>query len=177
MIHECTDAHLDYDYSDHILTFDDGLYSQYKYLDFWKSLPNRCIFFITPTIICSGVQDTSFITAPEAHEHFFNTGDAKYYMTIDQIKECMDAGIEIGLHGYNHVRLTSVGGMLEQRDFIGDQIDKAVKWCHKNIQFKPKSYCHPYNDSTYVMDVYLHGVFHFEVFGDERTELIIEEGI
>jgi peptidoglycan/xylan/chitin deacetylase (PgdA/CDA1 family) len=174
MIHECTDAHLKYDYEDHILTFDDGLYTQYKYLDFWKSLPNRCIFFITPTIICNGEQDTSFITAPDAHEYFFRTGDAKYYMTVDQIKECMDCGIEIGMHGYEHKRLTSVGGLIEQREFVIDQMNKANEWFYKNIQFRPRSYCHPYNDSTFVMDLYLKGVFNFqEVFGTERTELII----
>lgn len=173
MIHECSDAHLDYDYEDHILTFDDGLYTQYKYLDFWKSLPNRCIFFVTPTIICSGEQDTSFITAPEAHEYFFSTGDAKHYMTVDQIQECMDSGIEIGIHGYNHVRLSEQGGMFEQKTFIQDQMNKSREWFLTKFKWNPRSYCHPYNDTDFVMDLYIKGVWHLEVYGPERTELVI----
>ena len=173
MIHECSDAHLKYDYEDHTLTFDDGLYTQYKYLDFWKSLPNRCIFFITPTIICSGGQDTSFITASDAHDYFFNTGNAKYHMTIEQIKECMDVGIEIGLHGYDHVSLTSVGDLDDMRLFTNDQMNRGREWFLKNLQLNPNLYCHPYNETDYVMDLYIEGIWHLKIFGAERTELII----
>lgn len=65
-----------------ILTFDDGLYSQFKYFDFFKQLNKPMYFFISTNIVHSNNDSqVSDIECYDAHDNFFKNGDTRAYMT------------------------------------------------------------------------------------------------
>ena len=52
MIHEFKDTFLNLPLEDYILTFDDGLYTQYKFFNEIKKIKTEKYFFISSGIIC-----------------------------------------------------------------------------------------------------------------------------
>ena len=68
-----------------LLTFDDGLYSQFYYYDEIKKIDTQKIFFISSNIVCTGKQSLTFPTCREAHEKSF-MGNNEDYMSLEQIQ-------------------------------------------------------------------------------------------
>jgi hypothetical protein len=62
MIHEIRDWMFDLPLHNYVLTFDDGLYSQYYFLDKFKTIDTEKIFFISTGILCdeNEIQSTTF---------------------------------------------------------------------------------------------------------------------
>lgn len=157
--------------TDRLLTFDDGLYSQYLY---GRHLPNRKIFFISSNIICDGPQSSEFVTCVEAHQKAF-AGNFENYMTIDQIRELHELGCEIGGHSHSHTRLDTFPHLADKVKHIFDDTDQMIDWFETNLGFKPKSFCFPYNEDLDGLYRGLMKKYGFECYGSERiniTELI-----
>ncbi len=68
--------------------------------------------------------------------------NSKYgdFMTWEEIKEASKYG-EVGLHSYNHPRLTDL-----TKDEIYKDTKKAYEIFEKKLGFKPKSYAYPYGE-------------------------------
>ena len=108
MIHEVREEMFNLPLHDYILTFDDGLYTQYIYFDRIKQIDTEKIFFISTGIVADELmeQSSQFIECHKAHEWFFTTGDAKHYMNWSQIKEIHNTDrCTIGGHGHTHKRM------------------------------------------------------------------------
>jgi hypothetical protein len=146
MIHEVKDWMLDLPLEKYILTFDDGLYSQYYYFDHFKKIPTEKIYFISSDIICTGTQSTEFPCCRTAHEKAFS-GNKEDYMTLDQIKELMaDPWVTIGGHSHNHNRIGQFRKVMEKLQHIKTDTELMLEWFEKNLDFRPKHFCYPYND-------------------------------
>ena len=125
-----------------LCTFDDGLYSQYKY---GKDLPNDKIYFISTNIICNSIQSEEFITCSNAHIKSFN-GNNEDYMTIDQIKELIDMGIEIGGHSHYHKDVSKMPKLIDKVKHIKEDTELMMEWFKKELDYIPTSFCFPYNE-------------------------------
>ena len=98
---------LDLPLEDYTLTFDDGLYSQYSYLDYFKNLGTEKIFFISTGLIHPGgkPQSDAFPRAQEAHEAYFKNRDTSNYMNWNQIKEIHSTPhCHVGGHSHGHLK-------------------------------------------------------------------------
>ena len=172
MIHECNDKFLDIDLSKYVLTFDDGLYTQYAFYKKIKQLPNKKIFFISTNIICEGAQSIEYITCREAHKKAF-IGNKENYMTIDQIKELMqDPLVEIGGHGHVHTNIESLDTLYNKVTFIKKDTEQMLDWFRDNLNLKPVSFCFPHNkdlDGFYKGILELRGFKNF--YGKERIPI------
>ena len=88
-----------------ILTFDDGLFSQFVFLDELLKLPNKKYFYISTFFIHdSSETQEKFMPCAEAHQLAKETNNKKYYMTWDQIKIINSSeNCFIGMHGHLHI--------------------------------------------------------------------------
>ena len=125
-----------------LCTFDDGLYSQYL---FGKDLPNDKIFFISSNIICRGKQSEEFIDCRSAHVKAFK-GNTENYMTIDQIKEIINMGIEIGGHSHYHKDVSKIPKLVDKVKHIKEDTELMLAWFKKELDYIPTSFCFPYNE-------------------------------
>ena len=139
MIHEMKDKTI---IPEGLCTFDDGLYSQYKY---GINLPNDKIYFISTNIICIQDQSTEFISAPEAHKKAFK-GNKENYMTLDQIATLIDNGIEIGGHSHYHKDVSKIPRLIDKVKHIKEDTELMLDWFMDNLNYKPTSFCFPYNE-------------------------------
>lgn len=150
MLHEINEAVLDkllkISSPNYILTFDDGLYSQYYYWPEIKKIPVKKIFFISSGILSNGQQSTTFPTCQEAHEKAFN-GNFEDYMTTDQVKELLeDPLVEVGGHGHSHKHPNLFTTEVSKIQYILEDTRKMMSWFSSQLGFFPTSFCFPYND-------------------------------
>jgi hypothetical protein len=146
MIHEVNASMFSLPLENYVLTFDDGLYSQFYYFDRFKSIPTRKIFFISSNIICDGVQSLDFPTCAKAHQKAF-AGNKEDYMTVPQIQELMsDPLVSIGGHGHSHTRLSYYSKLTEKIAYIKKDTEEMLSWFKKTLGCKPIDFCFPYND-------------------------------
>lgn len=131
----------------YVLTFDDGLYSQYYNYPKFKSIPTEKIYFISSSIVCNGPQSTDFIRSRPAHDKAFS-GNFEDFMTIEQIKELMqDPLVSIGAHGHFHKDLTTIEKLADQVAHIKKDTELMVEWFKENLGFVPTKFCFPYNNN------------------------------
>jgi hypothetical protein len=170
MIHEVREWMFDLPLEKYVLTFDDGLYSQYYYFDHFKKIPTEKIYFISSNIICTGQQSTEFPCCKVAHEKAF-AGNKEDYMTIDQIKELMeDPLVIIGGHSHDHNRVGKFEKVMKKLQHIKSDTELMIAWFEKNLGFCPTHFCYPYNDSysgLYPAVLKYYNFTHF--YGHERT--------
>lgn len=99
---------------DDILTFDDGLYSCWQFIDRLRALPNKKIFYITTDIVnTSGDINPEFIRCHDAHRNYFNNSfeGQKHYMSWDNIRAISKMGnCFIGMHGAQHLNPANFKG-------------------------------------------------------------------
>lgn len=146
MIHEVTEEMLTLPLHNYILTFDDGLYSQYFFYPELKKFNTEMIFFISSNIICSGQQSQSFPSCADAHKKAF-AGNTEDYMTIEQIKFLMrEDKVTIGAHSHNHKSLHNFSKLIEVASHISNDTHEMLDWFTNNLGFKPTCFCFPYND-------------------------------
>ena len=168
MIHEFKEQYLDLPLENYVLTFDDGLYSQYAYIDELRKLNTQKIFFISSNIVCpeDQTQDVSMICCRDAHEKAF-LGDYRNYMKwsqiayIDGLHQC-----QIGCHGHKHVYdivSNTIAMIKDSRRMI------QTFQCH--LGYVPDSFCFPYNIESGVYKTILqkYGFKHF--YGGERIDI------
>ena len=169
MIHEIREEMFDLPLEDYILTFDDGLYSQYYYFDQLKTIKTEKIFFISTGIVCNGVQSTEFPTSAVAHDKAFS-GNQEDFLTLDQIKELYNTpGVSIGAHGHSHTNLDQFPKLFDKFKYIEDDIEPMLNWFSENLGTKPTKFCYPYNNDLNGMYAKLlskYGITEF--YGSER---------
>ena len=133
---------------DDILTFDDGLFSQYF---FFHYLPkeNIKIFFISTNIInFTNKFNLEFLSSDIAHELFFSNNDTTNYMNIEQINYLKNQkNVFIGSHTHYHFKYESIEKDLNMSYIIAkDDLEKNKFYMKKYFNIdKVKYFCYPYN--------------------------------
>jgi len=147
MIHEIQEEMFHLPLEDYILTFDDGLYSQYHYRSKFQKINTEKIYFISSGCISKGTQSTEFPSCELAHQKAFN-GNFEDYMTIDQIKElAADPLITIGCHGHSHRRLSDMPRLVDKIKYLNKDSTEMLEWFRKHFEKVPTVFCYPHNDN------------------------------
>jgi hypothetical protein len=169
MLHEMKDEFLTLPLENYVLTFDDGLYSQYVYYQKIKHIPTPKIFFISSGIVCNGEQSSEFPCCRTAHKKAFD-GIYEDYMTVEQIKELMlDPLVTIGCHSHTHTRLDTFTRLSDKVQYIIQDTAQSIKWFETVLGFRPTDFCFPYNedmDGIYAGLIAKQGFTKF--YGNER---------
>lgn len=169
MIHTVTEDIFRLPLDQYVLTFDDGLYSQFFYYPRFKDIPTQKIYFVSSGIVCSGIQSTEFPTSKEAHEKAAR-GNYEDYMNVDQIRHLMeDPYVEIGGHSHSHTRLSTFKTLVERVRYIKTDTAQMLGWFESTLGIFPTSFCFPYNEDyrgMYSMLVKQAGIT--TVYGNER---------
>jgi len=162
MIHEITKNVLSKDLSTFdVISFDDGLYSQYMNLEHFLKLPQPKYFFISTNIICNTKQSSEIIYCADAHKKAFN-GNFENYMTWDQIIEIYNTpNCYIGGHSHNHNLITSLKENIQDTNTMINEFKKH------NIIID--SYCYPYNNEYKIRDLTLKIHKIHKIFGKNRV--------
>lgn len=172
MIHEVNKNIFKLPLENYILTFDDGLYSQYHFLEDFKKVKTQKIFFISTNIICNSDQSKEIINCVSAHEKAFK-GNKENYMTKEQILEIMNSpDCEIGGHSHFHKKIGHFEKLKSKADHINEDTELMMDWFKKELNFIPTKFCFPYNDN-------LNGLYNIllkkhkfkEFFGRERISV------
>lgn len=147
-IHEVFPSYYEYlKNTDGILTFDDGLYSQYMFLKQNPEVCKRSIVFISTNIIRDEAYDpiTAVVLCDEAHMlHDRIVSDDRAYMSVAEIKELRDLGVTIGYHGHNHIFLGKLKPS-QKALAIKNEVIESVKFNDEHKIFS-NIFCSPYND-------------------------------
>lgn len=157
MIHEVAEWMFDLPLHNYILTFDDGLYTQYIHFDKIKKIDTEKIFFISTGIVASEhtVQSDAFIQCHVAHEKLFECNDLSHYMNWSQIHEInKDSRCEIGAHSHMHIT---------HKGFNSVNDTKLMNKCFAEQKLRPTSFCFPYNADNPIYRAILkrHGYVNF----------------
>ncbi|AYF45775.1 polysaccharide deacetylase [Halobacteriovorax sp. BALOs_7] len=173
MIHEVSDWMLEIDLSKYIITFDDGLYSQYKNLDHFLSFDTEKYFFISTNIVSpkNERQEKEVIPCHIAHQNFFNNGDTSAYMNWEQIRTIdKSANCFIGGHSHSHRDLRGDIKLKELHDHLTQDTELMLKR-FKVEGIKINSFCFPYNYEAPLYKEILkqNDINHF--FGNERIAI------
>ncbi len=168
MIHEFKERYLDLDLEQYILTFDDGLYSQYAHIHELQQLDTQKIFFISSEIVCpeEAEQDHSCVSCVDAHNSAF-AGSYRHYMKWSQIQHLNSLkNCTIGCHSHSHIYniISDVSAMI--RD--SREMTRVFK---QRLGELPQYFCFPYNieSQMYRSILYAHGFRYF--YGAERIDI------
>lgn len=172
MIHECRPEFLKLPLEQYLLTFDDGLYSQFVFYQEIRHLNTPKIFFISSGIVCDGPQSLEFPTCRVAHEKAF-AGNKEDYMTLEQIRILAeDPLVTIGAHSHSHTRLSNFSTLAEKARYIKDDTEQMLSWFEKNLGLQPTSFCFPYNENLDGLYTGLLKKYGFKTFyGNERIPI------
>jgi hypothetical protein len=157
---------------DFVLTFDDGLYSQFYFYEKIKKIKTKKIFFISTNIICQEKQSLEFPSCQEAHKKSF-LGNNEDYMTLEQIQFLKgEDDVIIGGHSHFHISLNSFNNLNEKINHIKVDTELMLEWFQKNLKFIPDKFCFPYNDDLnglYQLVLKKYGFNEF--YGKERLSI------
>ena len=173
MIHEVNEEVLQCPLSDYILAFDDGLYSQYKYIDRLREFDTEMIFFISTGIVADAdtVQSDEDICCERAHEYFFDTQDTKHYMNWSQIKKLLALPkCTVGGHSHNHPNLREMS-LKDRISTITSDTKLMCKSFMENLTYVPVNFAYPYNYRDDIYDKCLEKHCIRNLYGDERIDI------
>tara|TARA_E500000318_G_C3472159_1_gene176969 strand:+ start:190 stop:744 length:555 start_codon:yes stop_codon:yes gene_type:complete len=168
MIHEFKKSFLNLPLEDYTLTFDDGLYTQYKFFNKIKNIKTKKYFFISSGIVCPEdvEQSDEFITCAQAHKKAFK-GDFSNYMKWSQINEINKTeNCFIGCHSHFHMRKTAdcVECIISDNRYMLNDFSK-------HLGKIPDIFCFPYNKETGLYKEILFKKGFTEFFGDKRINI------
>lgn len=171
MIHEVRDWMFDLPLSNYILTFDDGLYSQYYYHEEFLKFNTPMYYFVSANIICDSTQSNEFPDCRTAHQKAF-AGNKEDYMTLEQIKHLHSVpNVTIGGHSYAHNRIEDLE-LITLIEHINKDTELMLNWFETNLNYKPTSFCFPYNKNPHnLYSAYLRKKGFKEFFGAERIPI------
>lgn len=178
MIHDMREEFFNLPLSDYILTFDDGLFSQWFYLDQLNDIDTDKYFFISTKFISSGKQSLEFPCSVTAHQKA-RSGNCEDFMTVEQIRQIHHTRrCYIGGHGHTHVRLRELPRLTDKIKCIAEDTKQMLSVFDSLIGIRPTTFCFPYNDDIdgmYPAIVRKFGISTF--FGRERIaiESLIDE--
>ena len=130
-----------------VLTFDDGLYSQWLFQERILALEVECIFYIsTGAVRASDVMPKfEFPTCEEAMERWTRDDDRSAYMSWSEIEDLMITNHSyVGGHGHDHVYDYGEAKVLVLGKMTKDYEKMRVEFA-KNLRYTPALYCFPYN--------------------------------
>jgi hypothetical protein len=171
MIHEVNEKILSLPLENYILTFDDGLYSQYYYRKELKKIKTEKILFISTMFVRDKIDDEGIveITAEEARKNFKFDG----YMSVDEISEMRNKyDFLVGGHGHKHLKFDCTE--LNKTHVIESMVIDTERMILRFLDwfgFKPKMYAFPYNKEPKYLRAILkqYGIKYF--FGSERKDV------
>ena len=168
MIHEFKEEFLDLPLQDYTLTFDDGLYTQYLFLDKLLEIDTDKYFFISSGIICpeNKDQNNNFITCYDAHKKAFNN-DFTNYMKWSQIKKInMNKKCYVGCHSHYHKIKTA-----DCVECIIEDNKQMISEFITNLEHIPGQFCFPYNHETPLYRQILENKGFKNFYGKERIDI------
>lgn len=146
MVHEVKPEFLDLDLSEFdIITFDDGLYSQYLYREHFLKFNIPLIYFISTGIICPEDKEQIIdIECSEAHRKWFCNKDSSPYMKWSQIKELNNIpGCKIGGHSHQHLKHEK--GLVKLYNELSTDTSTMINEFKKNNINNINTFAYPYN--------------------------------
>lgn len=176
MIHEFCEDYLNLPLKNYILTFDDGLYTQYLFLEELLKLNTPMIFSISTNLICpeDRKQDPKFISCKNA---LLRTFHDKFdpYMKWNQIEEIFNTeNCYIAAHGHLHMKISHLKSLNERVAFIKEDTEKMLSLFKEKLDFRPDMFCFPFNLKNPFYKGLLETNYGFKTFlGDERLPLEI----
>lgn len=141
-----------------LLTFDDGLYSQFFYKD--RIHNHHRIYFICPSLINKTTVTNININCYDAMNNHFFLNDNSAYMTINNIYTLLSDGFTLGAHSYFHDNIKYKFGKklnnkfscslltLNNDDYIRKDTELLLKWFDQNLKFAPIDYAFPFNQEN-----------------------------
>jgi hypothetical protein len=175
MIHEVEPWMLELDLSEFDeITFDDGLYSQYKNYKHFLKYKKPLLFFISTNIVCEEVrtQNEEVIKCSDAHKLFFEDNNKSNYMTWNQIKEIeKTSNCKIGGHSHFHKKYKS-----KKIKEIYEKLTNCTKTMmdiFNQQEIKIIDFCYPYNKNYPLYETILKKEEIINFYGEER--IAIEE--
>lgn len=147
MIHEVHDWMLGLDLSQYIITFDDGLYTQYKHLKHFLNFKTEKYFFVSTNIVnpIFTEQENDVIACSTAHKDFFTTGNTAPYMNWDQIREIAQSpNCFIGGHSHEHKDLRGNKDLKIVYEHLKNDTNKMLETFQRE-GIRVDSFCFPYN--------------------------------
>jgi len=173
MIREISEDYFRLPLEEYTLTFDGGLYSQYHYLNQFKKIKSKKIFFISTGLISTGYQSNKFVTYQEAHKKFFKSGDTEDFVTLDQIKEMKEKyGFEIGSHGHIPLDLQdkkiSIVNLLMS---LKKDSEIMITFFQSKLKIRPTCFCFPYNNEIFGYRRMLKNLGYVNFYGKERIDI------
>jgi len=167
-----TEKMFDLPLEDFVLTFDDGLATQWKYFNKLKLIETTKIFFVSTNIICNEqtYQDTTYIKCDEAHEKS-REGNFSNYMKWSQIEEIHKTeDCFIGGHSHDHKRHD--GRLRENYLNLEADSDKMIEEFQKH-EIHIDHFCYPYNENYALYEGILKRYYIRNFYGKDR--IAIEE--
>ena len=152
-------------------TFDDGLYSQFKYVPkLFKETNIKCTIFVSSEFVYKGSdQQIIDIIAPEAHK-LGRTGDLRSYCTVNNILELNSLGIYIGNHSATHFDFNNITGIKNILNQVKKEVEISTKFFLDN-GIITHSFAYPYNNKVPFYETLLKstGIKYF--YGKERINI------
>jgi|GEM_PF-2752670 len=164
-----------------LLTFDDGLYSQFKYKD--KINNKNRIYFICPSLVnTKEINDEDVTTYIAMSRHFYYNSN-EYYMKLEHIKILIDKGYIIGAHSFYHenvkyklkrklnyknIDISRSFLSIKDENYIKNDTEKLLEWFDKYLNIKPIDYCYPFNNKTDKLESILKAYGFINFYGDKR---------
>ena len=110
MIHDIRKEYFDLKLDPYLLTFDDGLFSQYYYFPLLEQHPAELTFFITTSFIQPGkprpMFDGEYIPHLKSKEYAYRTfihGRYDHFMTVEEVQTISARpNVRIGVHSHFH---------------------------------------------------------------------------
>ena len=163
----------------YILTFDDGLYSQYEALEFLKTLKTVKIFFVSTDIIrpVEVAPSRQFIKCADAHKKAFD-GNLENYMNWEEIMEIHNTqNCIIGGHGHRHIKTWKIESLRNKHPIIEEDAAMMI-FNFNNEGIEINRFCYPYNYEDPIYSAILkkyHGIEKFYNGDRIAIEDLIEE--
>ena len=188
-IHELNNTVIDIvnnNYDENILlTFDDGLYSQFKYKDRIKN-KNR-IYFICPSLVnTKEINDEDVTTYVAMSRHFYYNSN-EYYMKLEHVQTLINEGYTIGAHSFYHENIRYCSKIkvnnklinnsrsylsIKNENYIREDTELMLNWFDKYLNIRPLYYCFPFNNSTNKLKDILK-TYDFTEFFDDSNRIMI----
>ena len=175
MIHRFKEEHLDLPLEDYTLTFDDGLYTPYLFIDQLLKLNTTKIFNISTGVVCAlyRYQSKKFIRSSDAHKKTNDYNNYANYMTWDQIREINNhTNCFIGGHGHKHSDIRDIKGLKSLIDFINYDTSMMLSTFKSELNYRPDTFCFPYNYEGLFYRLLLKKNYGFKHFlGNDRIDI------
>lgn len=169
LIHTFKEEYLDLPLKDYTLTFDGGLYSQFYFWSKISKINTKKIFFISPQMICDGIQSKSFPEFESIMEGFTGNGVSEHFMTLDQVKFLSrQSKTKIGTYGYAE-EIEGIA-LIDQINAFRQDLEEKMLWFKKKMKMTPKDYCFP-NDQNLCFSILLRKYGITEIYNGERIPI------